>query len=88
MTYRTEVIQETGNKPFCVISNINILYLLYHLPGSTILFAKVSKVVNNTVTGIGSIQEKGTAVKVCWHGKHPHTRYPTRNPIRSPKLSC
>ena len=88
MTYCTKVIQETGNKTFCVIYKNSIFDLSSNLPGSTLVFGKVSKVGNNTVTEIWSIQEKGTAIIVCWHGKHPHTRYPTRNPIMSPKLPC
>ena len=34
---------------------------------------------------IWSIQEVGTAIKVLPHGNHPHTQYPTYNPIRIPK---
>ena len=88
MTYCTKVIQETGNKTFCVIYKISIFDLSSNLPGSTLVFGKVSKVGNNTVTEIWSIQEKGTAIKVYWYGNHPHTRYPTHDPIGIPKPPC
>ena len=45
---------------------------------------------NDLVPGRGPaiwcVQGKGAAIEVRWKGKYPHTRYPTRNPIRNNEL--